>query len=163
MNLYKRTFFLKKGLSFSRYINNLDHESFPPYTLLINKIDRSDCCQIEIVMNDVVMLRRSPNVLFVGGVLFSKCIVQHFKDEGSYTLSASVGFGNVLISSFCVLASFFMFLFGFFIIISGEDPVQVLFTWATILIFLTPFISIYRLEKGLLDKIGLLGSDINEE
>ncbi len=161
MILYERTFFLKKGLSFSRYIKNLDHESFPPYTLLINKTDDPDRCDMEIMMNDVIM---SANVMFGRGVLFNKCIIQYFKSERSYTLSASVGFGNVVMSSVFVIMAFLMFLLGLFILIIDETPGQAFYPWVVgTVVFLAPWISTYRLQKGLLDKIGFLGSDISEE
>lgn len=160
MTLYERAFFLGKGLSFSRYIKKLDQESFPPYTLLINKIDDLDRCDIEIVMSDATM---SANVMFMRGVLFNKCIIQCFKSDGSYTVSASVGFVNLVISLICLIMSFLMFLFGLFILITDDVPGQALYPWAGTILFLVPLISTYRLQKRLLDKIGLLGSDINEE
>jgi hypothetical protein len=158
MILYERTFFLKKRLSFPHYMKILDQESFPPYTLLINKTDRPDRCEIGIMVNDGIMSGR----MFMGGVLFNKCKIQYFKSEGSYTLSATVGFVNVVMSSVYLIMSFLMFLLGFFILITSESPGQALFPWACILVFLVPLISIYRLQKGLLDKIGFLGSDIKE-
>jgi hypothetical protein len=160
MILYERTFSLGKGLSFSRYIKNLDHESFPPYTLLISKTDDPDRCDIEIVMSDATM---SANVMFMRGILFNKCIVQYFKSERVYTISASAGSGNVIMSSVYVIIAFLMFLLGFFILIIGEVPGQAFYPWAFTVVFIGPLISTYRLQKGLLDKIGFLGSDINEE
>jgi hypothetical protein len=159
MILYERTFFLKKRLSFPRYIKNLDQEIFPPYTLLINKTDRPDRCEIEIMVNDIIMSGR----MFMGGVLFNKCKIRYFKSEGSYTVSATVGFANVVMSSIYLIMSFLMFLLGVFILITGKSPGQAFYPWAVSVFFLVPLISTYRLQKGLLDKIGFQGSDLNEE
>jgi hypothetical protein len=163
MMLYERTFPLKKGLSFSRYIKNLDQESFPPYTLLINEIDHLERCEMEIMINDVVLLQGSANAMFMRGVLFKKCIIQYLKDERSYTLSAFVGFGNKFASLVWIIMAALMFVLGLFIFIGSKSPGQALVPWVCMLIFLAPLISTYRMEKSLLDKIGFLGSDISEE
>jgi len=163
MILYRRTFPLKKGVSFSHYLEVLDHMNFSPYTLVIERIARTKEAYLETILTDYGSLGWTNGGFVIGGVLFSKATIKYL-GKGDFILEASIGTGNLLMLSFYALFSVFSLLVIFFITLTRNLPLENMFIVLFILfIILYPFISKYFNEIKFLDRIGSLGSDIKAD
>ncbi len=162
--LYKRTFPLKKGLTFTRYLEILDEQNFSPYTVIINKISRNKS-NMKIVITDYFTMMRLgwSSGGAVGDVLFSEAIIKK-SGEKAFTIEASVGTGNLITIFFYAVLSIVFFVGILYIVVIKNLPLQNALVAPLILaLVLYPLMSTYFRDRNLLNIIGSLGSHGYEE
>lgn len=164
MILYTKTFPLGKGISFSHYIDILDKESFSPFTLLIKKIPRTKKVLVEVVLTNLAPIWGWLGSGYVaGGVLFNEITIE-YSERRNFILQASIGKANLLWSIFYfVLSAFFLLFMLFGIVINSISLENVLIMLLIPAVILYPLMSNYLREIRFLDRIGSLGSDMDEK
>jgi hypothetical protein len=161
--LYKRTFVLKKGLSYSRYIKNLGEKIFSPYTLLIERVPKTQKVHIEVELTDFMAIWPWGSPSAFGGVLFSKATIE-FSGKRDFILQASIGISNLLMLFFYILLSSFFLLFIIFEAVARNMSLEnVLILLLILAIILYPLIFTSLREIKFLNRIGFLGSDTREK
>jgi hypothetical protein len=105
MYLYKKTFPLGKGMTFSDYIKALDEAAFTPFVLLINKIPSTQNYHIEITTAMLVALY-GPHPF--SGFLFNECVIEYTEGQREFTLNASISLSNILLTIFYGLMALFI-------------------------------------------------------
>jgi hypothetical protein len=154
MFLYKKTFPLAEGVSFSRYIKALNETAFPPYVLLIKKIPSTQNYHIEIILTFLPQL--GGGFFFFGGALFNECVIKYKGVQREFTLNASIGILNFLLVICIGLMA--LSVIGFAIIVGMS--VQNFFIFLVILIvILTPYILTYLRDIKLLKNIGSIAME----
>jgi hypothetical protein len=89
--------------------------------------------------------------IFFGGVLFNECIIKYNRTSREFTLNASVGTLNFLLTVFIGLMALCLIVLGVSVGLSTED----LFALLPISIaILAPYVSTYFRETKLLSNIG---------
>jgi hypothetical protein len=161
MILYTKTFPLGKGISFARYINILDENSFPPFTLLIKKTPGTKKALIEVVLTAPPFIWSSSGFI-VRGVLFNEITIEYL-ERRSFILKASVGVGNLIMSFFYIVFSGFLLSFMLFEAVINKSVENFLFMLVAFSVTLYPWISTYLREIKFLDRIGSLGSEMDEK
>src|SRR5687768_16921071 len=160
MILYKKSFPLGEGISFSGYIKALEKKRFPNYYLRIEKIPSTTNYHATMVFTvpNWEWGLRGP---FIDGVLLKDCTIQYSEGERHFTLQASPKAMNLFFASFQVIFSVFFVVVFSIITIKDTMSLNEMFIFAiAVIFFLTPSTSIYLQDKKFLDKVGSLGTEL---
>ena len=163
MILYKRSFPLGKGVSFSSYIKAVEKKRFPHYYMRLEKILSTTNYHATIIFT-ASYWRSGWRNGYYERILLKECTIQHSKDEGYFTLQASSKVGNLLFASLQILFTIAFFGFMIFTIVAnGGMSLNNIFGFAIVTIFmLAPLILTYIQDKNLLDKVGSLGIQLEK-
>jgi hypothetical protein len=164
MKLYIKKFPLGKGISFTHYIDILDEKNFSPFTLLIKRVPKTKKVLIEVVLTDVTTTWGMLGSGFVmGGVLFNEITIE-YSERGSFILQASVASGNLLLSFFYIVSfAFFLFFILFELVINNLPLGNLVMMLLAFAVGLYPVICTYLRQIRFLDRIGSLGSEMDEK
>jgi len=155
---------LHKDVSFFEYITALRKAYFPNFVIAIDKMPSTENYLAQIFFTAALWRWGLANS-FRNGVFLKKCTIQYFKDEGYVILQASPTTGNLFIALFYVMSAILFFVFLIFTIATnGSMWLNDIFGFAiAIIILLAPSTSVYLRDKKLLDKIGSLGAELEND
>jgi len=163
MVLYKKVFPLGKDISFFQYITAIRKSYFPNFVITLDKIPSTENYLAQIFFTAPLWRWGLAN-MFSDGVFLRKCIIQYVKDEEYFVLQASPRTSNVLVAAKYVIFAFLFLSLVLFMIITKDIFTRDLFFLIVIIAaWLTPLALIYFRDKHLLDKIGSLAMEINQE
>ena len=163
MVLYKKVFPLGQGISFFQYITAIRKSYFPNFVITLDKIPSTENYLAQIFFTAPLWRWGLANT-FSDGVFLRKCFIQYVKDEEYFVLQASPKIWNVLIASMYVIFAFLFLSFALFTIITtGIFSKDSFFLIVFMVLWLTPLALIYFRDKRLLDKMGSLAMEINQE
>lgn len=163
MILYKKTFPLGNGISFFEYITALRKAYFPNYVITIDKIQSTENYRVQIFFTAPLWKWGWANA-FPNGVLLKESTIYYSKDEGYFTLQASVTGWTLLIASFYVISSILVFIFVLFTMIAKNTISfnNIFILVISVIVLSAPSIWIYLRDKKLLDKVGSIGTDLEK-
>lgn len=84
MQIYKKRFQLREGLSLSQYIQELNDAAFPPYVLVVEKTFEDKKYDLRPIF--MIQPLQWGVILFPGGMLINKCAIQFSNDEREFAL-----------------------------------------------------------------------------
>ena len=163
MILYKKVFPLGKGMSFFQYITAIRKSYFPNFVITLDKIPSTENYLAQIFFTAPLWRWGLAN-MFSDGVFLRKCIIQYVKDEEYFILQASPRTWNLLIAPMYVIFAFLFLSFVLFTIITTDIFTRDVFFLIVITIaWLTPLALIYFRDKRLLDKMGSLALELEQD
>lgn len=163
MILYKRSFPLGEGVSFSSYIKAVEKKRFPHYYLRLEKIPSTTNYHATIIFT-ASYWRSGWRNSYYERVFLKECTIEYSEDERYFTFQGSTKMGNLLFASVQVLfaISFFVFMI-FTIVTNGGISLNNIFGFTIVIIFmLAPLVLIYLQDKNLLDKVGSIGKNLEK-
>ena len=99
---------------------------------------------------------------FFEGVLLKECVIQYSEGERHFTIQASARAVNLFLALFYVIGAILLFIFALFMMTTKNTmSFNNIFTLAIItVLFASPSILTYLRDKKLLDKVDLIGKEL---
>lgn len=95
--LYKKSFPLCKGLTFSRYMKILDELDFSPYAFLIKEVPLFGYYVLDLFFQHPIFPSFVPISPFSDFILLNKCTIRYSKDNQEVSLEAGASLQSIFI------------------------------------------------------------------
>jgi hypothetical protein len=160
--LYQKDFPLGEGVSFLDFLKALDEKYYVNYGIVIDKTPTNDKCRFELVTH-VPVLQWGWENMFAGKVLLSEGEILYSKKSGHFTIRAWSKGWNTVNAFLYAIMPLFLLPFGLYMTISRGHIGDAILLIIILLLFASPVISIYLRDRDILNRIGSLGTTLENK